>query len=306
MLTLLKTFFISSVIIFSSNSALVGAASENEVEISVSPAIIEVAANPGDTIERSISIRNSSEQPLPITIEINSLLNYDGVKDSQYLLSDSSSWIDVDTSSIIAEPNSVKNLNLTFTIPDKASAGGHYAQINLRALTLQKDSSQRTSLVIPEVVASVLMNISGDIKESYEFDSKNVFPMFITPNNFEKLSFSVKNTGNTHGLITPTLVLTNKAGEEKRIQLSSELLLPGSTKVFSEPWQSPGEYGLYTAHLESTVANSGEKITSDGESVLVMRSAPQTILLGLISLIGVYLFDNRKNIRRALKILLKV
>lgn len=288
--------------IFSWTSSSPVSSMEAKTEISVSPALVEVAASPGDSVSRRITIRNGGSGSLPLDIEVQSLMSYEGYINDQKGLSDASTWISVSEQRVVLAPLESAPLDVDFRVPDAAAPGGHYAQIAIRALTLEASGS-RTTVSVPEITVSVFLNVAGDIEESFDLLDEGIFPQFVSPSSKTKLTFRVENNGNTHGLVTPVVVIQRNGNELGRQQLSSQLILPNTSRSFTEEWLSPSENGLYTAHIEFTSGAESSVIGLE-EKFIVGHTVQSSVFLFLVVLMCGYLTLKRRNISRAVKVII--
>lgn len=272
--------------------------------ISVAPAIIDVAINPGETQNRQITIRNTNEFAIPISFEVQQLVSNDAIFDNASALSSASDWITISDSALLFAGGDTKKINLGISIPEDASPGGHYAQISIRALSLEQNNSGESSIVVPEITASVFITVAGDIVDNFEFGERISVHPFSRLNSENSIDFSIRNIGNTHGLITPILVISDKEGQVvHEEQLTVKLILPGTTKNYLESWQVPTAYGKYEARLEFKIGGTNYTVYSPPETFIVTHSFVTIIVVGAGTIILVHLTRKRKNIRGALRIL---
>ena len=175
-----------------------------ETSLRVSPAIIEIATKPGATEQSQVAVTNTSKTSLPLSFEVRSLYfdNLDNGTDTSNF--DGSSWIELDNKTVIFKAGESKNIPLHFHVPAAASPGGHYAQLSVRSLLLEKKAS--ATIVIPEVSVGIFMTVAGDSQQSLEFSSSNIVPWQMAPNQSRMLTVRIHNDGNVHNIVTPELV----------------------------------------------------------------------------------------------------
>ena len=134
---------------------------QNTTEIAVTPAVVDIPVEPGMSFDSAIRVRNGSDQSLPISVIAQSLIVDDeplgSINRGRY---DVSSWIRFKSSSLLLEPGGSQLVEFTITVPQDASPGGHYAQINMRALQLEKELvSDNTTIIFPEVSVPVILTV---------------------------------------------------------------------------------------------------------------------------------------------------
>jgi hypothetical protein len=165
-----------------------------------------------------------------------------------------------------------RSLVLSINVPENANPGGHYAQISVRGLSLEKSSDVGASIVIPEVAVTVLITVAGDVEASMKLSGDGVFPLFATPRTNHMARFTVENKGNVHDLLTPILIIEKKGVEVHRKTLTPKVVLPNTKKVFDETLQLPDDYGLYEAHIQIPYANGQKLLLSEPETIIVAPS----------------------------------
>ncbi len=279
-------------------------AQEKRTEISVSPAVVDIATKPNKSVIRNINVKNTGDIAVPISFELKPLVDDRDFTDIKNSLSDATKWISLDETAQLFLAGSIKKIPLKVDIPKNAAPGGHYAQISIRALSLESTNEQnQKSIVIPEITVDIFITVSGDIVESFEIEKGNLFPPFTSTTSNQTLNFKVRNNGNVHGLVTPFLVLKKGSEEIDRKQLDSKIILPNSDKEFSQEWTAPDRHGFYTAHIEFSYGSSSIYESSKRESIVVTYSLLKLFTLAIVTFISIYLFKNRKNLKKAYYVL---
>ena len=78
-------------------------------------------------------------------------------------------------------------------------------------------------------------------------------------------------------------------------QLKSELILPSLSKTFSDSWTAPDSEGVYEAHIEFAIGNTGEIGRSNKEKVVVLLPIWKIIVIGILTVCALHLMRKRKN-----------
>lgn len=282
------------------------AEAQRETAISVAPAIIDIASIPGETSTRSVSIRNGSELSLPISVEVRSLLQDDELLDDEAItVADASKWVTIhgDKTSIY-EPGESRKLTFDIAIPEDATPGGHYAQLSIRALSLESAAASSSAIIVPEIAVTLLITVAGEVHSSMFFEYGNIFPLFVSQNSEIMSSFTIVNDGNIHDIVSPVLIISRGNKEISRQQLPPKVILPQTKKQFSELVVMPDKYGVYKVNLEINYANANITTESKQETVVVSHSPILLFSLAVSTFIGVYLVRNRHNVKTATKVLL--
>lgn len=272
--------------------------------ITVAPAIIEIAAKPGDVVTRTITIQNGGEQSLPISLEAQSIIR-GRVIGEQPSQRDASDWISFDEEIVVFEPQQREQIPVNIKVPDDADSGGHYAQISVRGLTLESTSEETSSIVIPEVAISVLITIAGEIKESVAYSNVSLSPWQTTPNSGQQMSFTITNTGNVHGIITPNFVLEKDGNQYYNLSLGSQVVLPGESITINQEWTTPSSFGRYSTSIQTKFGSENQLFSSDKERLIVSPSITTLFVLAVLVWSTLFYLHNKTQIKRAINILIK-
>lgn len=294
---MIKFYIISIVAIF---LLLPDVAYADENTIVVSPAILEIAANPGENITRPITIQNDGAQSLPVSFEAQAIIRSSQVSVTQR---DASSWISFPDDVVVFEKQQRAQIPVSIAIPENAEAGGHYAQISVRGLSLEPVSEQASSIVIPEVTISVLITINGEITESITFKKVDLMPWQASPESEQMLTFTIENTGNVHNIISPEFVLLRDSIEDIT-KLGSQIILPGEEVEINQSWRAPSDYGEYTASVRTNYGNDNLVYTTEVERMLVTPKITTLATLAIIIWLLMYYVRNKDNILLASKVLI--
>jgi hypothetical protein len=278
---------------------------QTETTISVAPAILDLAVNPGEITQAMITIRSGGGFALPVSVSPKSLLIEDEIINiSVKNASDASSWLELDSSEFLLAENETKKVLIDIIVPDDASPGGHYAQLSVRGLSLEQSLDAGASIVIPEVAVTILITVAGELNASMNVEqSGNLFPFFSTPSTNLMKTFTIVNDGNIHDLIVPNLVIEKNGVELYRQKLSSKIVLPQTRKEFNETFQLPDDYGIYKAFLEMRYANGQKIIITDKETVFVTPKLWSIFFVGIFTIGGLYIYNHRKNLHNAWQVL---
>lgn len=236
--------------------------------LEIAPPVINLNADPGQTITGQIYLRDITKGDLIVTGQANDFIaaGEDGIP--KILLNDEAanpyslkSWVGP-LPSLRLVPREIKTLKFTITVPSKAAPGGHYGVIRFTA-TPPDMQGQGVSLSA-SLGALVLVTVSGKITEHVSLESLvasqggKVKTLFETaPILFEQV---YKNTGNVHEQPTGTIVITDMLGKKVAslgVNTPPRNVLPASSRKFTESLDSSviGNkllFGRYTATLTTT------------------------------------------------------
>lgn len=270
--------------------------------LSVAPAIIEVASQRGEKVSQVLTIRNGDSDPVPVDIEIQSLLRVSELQVARDPY-DAKTWLSLDKESLVLAGNSLEKVALEIHVPDNASPGGHYAQLSVRGLSLQTQTT--ASVVIPELIVGVYITVAGDIQESFEVESSSVAPLRTGAGEQITSNVSIKNTGNVHNLVSPTLTLFKNNQRVVSYMAEPYAVLPESSKEFEIIWKAPLERGEYEVQLEASYGSPRVTLIDQQQNLYVTHHPLLIILSMLVGLVVVYVIEHRKYLKAAYRVLLR-
>jgi hypothetical protein len=270
--------------------------------LEIGPPVLNLTADPGQTITADISIRDVSSTPLLVKGVINDFVAGDENGTPKILLdSDETSaysiknWI-APISSLTLTPHQIITLPVKIVVPANASPGGHYGVIRFTG-TPPSLSGSGVALSA-SLGALILMRINGDITEHIsvaEF-SANTGGSSSTFFEAAPITFVARldNTGNIHeqpaGLITITDMF-GKNVDTLSINQPPHDILPSSIRKFTAPLDSTSIgnkilFGRYHAQLSVTYGTGQKPTTADFYFWVIPY---RLIGLGIIVLVGGFL-----------------
>ena len=283
-------------------AAAMAQSGNNELSVTVSPAVFELAGNPGDIIDASLTFANDSNQPLAGFIEAQGLVPIDDIIDqgrrSQF---DASSWITLAESSLAFEGNTQQEVEFQVAIPESANPGGHYAFLTLKPGIIQSETSDTT--ILPELSASVFITVAGDIVEQAELVEEDLEMGNVTRGTTTELSFRVRNTGNVHILPAPRITILKDGKQIEILSLQPQLILPNTEKTFSVDWESDVDFGTYSVKAEMTYGNQSIPLASSEYEFLVVPNFGQILLAVMLLPLIIFVIIKYKNIPRTIAVL---
>lgn len=281
--------------------------SDSGVSLGVSPAIIEVALRPGDSITRELTLSSQAEPAIPISGKVESLIDTDEVINLQIRKQfDASTWVSLPNESVVLPANETKKYRVDISVPKNATPGGHYAQVTLQALSLEKANLEGAgrSIVIPEISVSVFITVAGNINENLNVLSGNLFPYMTSPDSENYLSFQVANRGNVHALIVPKVIISKNGKDIESKSLTPKVVLPNSIKQFTETWVAPEANGLYDARVVFTYGNQQKDVSTAAEKLAIIPSLWKLFVIAMFTYLARYIFIHRKNVKAAYETLI--
>ncbi len=275
-----------------------------ETQISVTPAIVDVPVTAGQSVTRIIRITNGSDQALPVSVEVQSALLdsdlVDGADSERYKVQQ---WVRFDQPTYLFGPGQTLEIPFIITAPLTALPGGHYAQINIRGLQLEKDSSdQTTGIIFPEVGVPLLITVPGEIVEDARVVEDDIFPLFIATNSNITTNFLLENSGTVHNLVLARLIVEKNGELIKEVQIQPSVVLPATQKSIEKNWETPG-YGSYTLSVELKYGSNSGIFRSKPETVYVTPPLNNLVSLAAVTWTALYIWPRRKHVKAAVNVL---
>lgn len=265
---------------------------------SISPPLIELKADPGQTVTTKIKLTNVSSEELLIKVQFNDFgakdetgapsIIFDDTKSTAYSLRN---WIG-SPAPFKVKSKETKTIEFPVQVPKDAEPGGHYATIRFTGTsTALEDSGVALNASIGTLV---LMQVSGDIKED-----ASVVDFFTSSNFFESapIGFTerLKNNGNIHVKPTGTVEVKNMFGETvanlpvngnpKDQKDQPKSILPQSIRRFEQTLSGQWLFGSYTATLKLKYGDSGKELTATKTFWVIPYKLIILVLVGLAALV---------------------
>ena len=208
-------------------------------DVTVSPIFFDLTANPGDTINTKIRIRNNTTSPIPVKLGVQKLT---GDTNGNLILKQDATdptlaWFNFGNNSVVTKPLEWVDIPLTITIP-KDAAYGYYWTITFTQDNTSPLAKQGVALTGAAGVP-VLLNVK---KAGAKAEAKIV--SFSTTNyimEYLPVDFAVKvaNTGNIH--IKPHGSIFISDGLNKDLAIldvnpGQGNIIPDSSRIFNTSW----------------------------------------------------------------------
>lgn len=282
--------------------------------LEISPPVLILSGNPGQTIKTQISLRDISSTNLNVSAQINDFVAAGEDGTPKILLKDEGSnpysirnWVSP-LANLLMIPHQIKALPVSINIPADASPGGHYGVVRF---TATPPELQGTGVSLSASLGSLmLITVNGKTKESLAVQELSVNNGGAAGTLFEStpLNFAVrlKNNGNVHEQPIGQITITDMFGKKVaavNVNLPPRNVLPQSTRKFSTPLDNTviGNkklFGHYRAHLLVTYGASKQTVASDLSFwVVPYRLIAAAIVLIVGGFFGLRFFIQRYNRR---------
>ncbi|MFC1646975.1 hypothetical protein ACFL1A_01695 [Patescibacteria group bacterium] len=274
----------------------------------VSPLIIPIELSPGKTIKQTITLENLTANPIPIQATIEGFDASDEEGGYSFESTEAASplitWSQVSPSDFIIDAQSKRQVELTIQTPSVIPPGGYYALAFFTALN--RIDKARSPVVIPKI--GVLMLGSLGIEEDLTADQKAQIVTFKSDKFiYEKspinLILRTKNSSMNWFTVKPFLSI-NRIFPKKLFdeEIPEKVILPGKIRRWNHTFDTNLSPNIYKANMAVSIGK-GEFVTKTIYFV-VFPAKNGAILLISVIVLG-YLFMKRRNISKALKVLLK-
>jgi cytoskeletal protein RodZ len=289
------------------------AQADEKIVLSISPPLIKVNMNPGETYNSSIKLVNNNNQIIKVYVQAADFKSGDlgGVEfitsgqegGYQYSLA---KWLQYDSAPIEIAPQETKEIPFTIKLPIDAEPGGHYAA--LLTGTNPPENIQGSGIKISSMLASLIMlTVNGQIEQQGEIKE------FSTDKNFynePKVKFNINflNSGNIHLQPRGEIKVYNFLNkEEGTISINQQTeygnVLPQSQRKWEFSWggkKSIFDMGRFKAILFLTFGDKAQETVSQTVYFWVIYLKPLlTLTFSFLLLIFIVIFSIRRYIRKA-------
>ncbi len=223
--------------------------------LSIDPFLIEIDAEPGQTIERSIKLGNTTDQPLSFIASINDFVPDQKTGQAIFLESNEdadprlslSRWITITKQPEFTIPaRSSTEVVFSISTPSEAEPGTHYGGILFGRPPGNSDST--ASLVQHKVGAIILLRL-GKSQEQMKLKSFSINNKTFSKQAIQFTSV-LENAGNVHSKPKGEITLRNIFGKQVAqlpINKDANIVLPQSSREFTSLWSPRLPFGRYTA-----------------------------------------------------------
>lgn len=275
--------------------------------LEIAPPVLNLTANPGETLKTQISLRDVSSGALLVTGEINDF-TASGEDGTPKIITDDSepnpysmkSWV-APLPKLLLEPRQIENLPVTIRVPADAAPGGYYGVVRFTATAPELDGTGVS--LSASLGALILLRVSGDVKEDLAIEQFEVTTSGKLSTDKPKTMFEstplvfvqrIKNNGNIHEQPVGQVVITDMFGKKiaaVNVNLETRNILPQTIRKFEQKLDSSvlGNkklFGKYTATLTMTYGEKKQTVTSKTTFWVI----PYTLIgVGIIVLVGGFL-----------------
>lgn len=251
---------------------------ESGQALEIAPPVLNLTADPGQTVRAQISLRDVSPTKLIVEGQVNDFVAAGEDGTPKILLEDTEEspyslkpWVQP-LPRLTLNPREIKDLPVTIKVPRDAAPGGYYAVIRFTATPPELEG---TGVSLSASLGSlVLLRVNGDAKEGLSIEEFSVNYGGKTGTLFQStpLQFMqrIRNTGNVHEQPAGSITIKDMFGKPVaavNVNLPPRNILPGSIRKFEQPLDSSviGNkmlFGRYTADLKMNYGENNQTATS--------------------------------------------
>ena len=266
--------------------------------LEIGPPVINLSANPGETVKTTISLRDISSTSLLVTSAFNDFVASGEDGTPKILLEEGETsafsmkgWVEP-ISTLTLKSREIKNVTLVINVPANASPGGYYGVV--RFTGTPPDLEGAGVSLAASLGSLILLKVNGDAKEEMGIEE-----FFVSRNGtkgtlFEAtpLTFTerLKNTGNIQQQPTGLVTIKDMFGNVVAtlpINQPPRDVLPDSIRKFEQPLDQTviGNkilFGLYHAELSVTYGTDKQIVTSNVSFWVIPYTLIGIIIAGLI------------------------
>jgi len=229
--------------------------------ITVGPVKLQLNANPGQTIEGTMFLKNDDNTAVTFYPSIETFTEKNGEKVFIKVPNDLESWIKV-PSSVKLPAGGSTNISFSITVPKNASPGGHFAIVWWSTTPPSSSSNHQVSIVTRAGIL-VYLNVSGNTIEEASFNLNGPIFAFGLPLNF---NIHFENNGNVFLMPQGNLEIKNILGnsvDNLPFNQGGAIILPKTSQDFTLNWQDKGGFyfGPYQAVLNATYGQNSKTAT---------------------------------------------
>jgi hypothetical protein len=299
------------------------------VNISVSPPIIELKANPGDTLSQIIKVDVAKDKSgVTLSTKVKDFY-YDEKDELQFLTPEEEedpelkqfslkSWLSVDKEVLFDGPSD-KDIPVTIKVPKDALPGGRYGMVLFSKSANQDGGAGGASVGIGgQVGVMILVTVNGkfssggDLSEGLRagrlsgdkktFDSSRLFVGgSLFKNGPVDFKFRYQNNSATHVVPKGSITVKNIfGGLVGKFDIQGKRVFPGVSRSIYGTLDKDFLFGIYTANLEITDGD-GKSHNSSTFFIGFPLKLVTIIILFIVSIFMFFKYYNRWLINKALK-----
>lgn len=263
----------------------------------------ELRAAPGQVVQATVRVRNSSTQPMPIATAFEDfILDEDGSTplpineevSNRWGMAD---WVTISPANQILPANQSAIVNVVINVPQDALAGGHYGMV-LHQPSQQESLEQPAKSSINQQVGTLIyLMVEGDINE--EAFVRDFSLPFFTEYGPVPYSFMVENVSDIHIHPQIGIEIYNMFGQKvDTISVETKNVFPFTPRTFDGNWERVWGIGRYKARLVMSYGLENKLVIAQTFFWLLPIKIVISIMIIILALIGISIAIRRHLIHR--------
>lgn len=261
---------------------------QSSLGLSAIPPRLEITVKPGQTITKTIKVRNESKIEKIISTDIKDFIVVDDSGtpvqvDSKDLSNrwTASSWIQVSNTKLKLKPGETQSLSVTVIAPEDALPGGHYAMV-LHSPSNDTVLSETGAVIQTNVGTLVYITIPGDINESAlikDFSAPNFSEYGPIP-----FKATISNFSDIHIAPRANINVTNFLGfKTASLALDSTNIFPYTSREFTTTLNKQLLLGKFKAQLTAAYGTAGQIATAS----IFFWVIPYKLIITLVAILTI-------------------
>lgn len=228
--------------------------------VTVGPSLLEIEAEPGETLIQEIKLFNETNQPLTLYPVLENVLPKKETGQPLFLgdkdVLGAARWISVSADKIVLKSGELKKVLLNIRIPKLlVRPGGYYA-----ALFWTDQPPKNAGIGAANRVGTIfLFRIKGEVKEELKIIS------FEKEKDVSVFDLQMENSGNTHLKPAGQIIIFNWRRQPVKtifINPLGQLILPQSRRQFRILEENPGGWGRFYAQAKINYGAGNQEVVS--------------------------------------------
>jgi hypothetical protein len=280
------------VALMSATPTLAQTASQDDLQLTLSPTSTRLEVSPGDSYDGTFTIFNSGKKQLNFKVYAAPYQvkneNYDPIFSNDTARTQISRWVHFNQINYSIEPGKQADVHYQVRVPESIPDGGQYA-----AMFAETEGQAQGSITSIKRVGMLLYahakgtTIDKGSSEVIPISFWNSAPRF-------EITQKITNAGNTDFEGTTSLHVKDIFGNEKHSSNKTSVVLPETTRRMSMEWKDVPPLGIFTVTSKATVL--GKTVET---SKLVLFATPTALfaVIALFALIiagGIYAVKKRR------------
>lgn len=275
-----------------------------EVSLVVSPPRTDLEIKPGETLQKTIKVTNTSSTELILGAQTIDFIVTDDKGTPIKVTSEASGrflaspWFTLETSELVVPPKDTAQLTVIITAPQDALPGGHYAGIFFEPKE-KRGEKKTVSYTTAQVGSLFALNVAGDVNYDAvikDFSVKNYLSEF-GPIDF---SLTLENQSDTHISPQSSVVIKDMLGRTlETLKFDSLNIFPFTSRTQDIRWEQVWGLGQYTATVTTTYGPAGAATSRDLIFWIIPYRLVAAILVILLVLLATGISIKRHLLHRA-------